>query len=52
MLGFALTKEKNTSKARMKRYAKIGSPCLVSLCNLKYGAVLPPLTTHDSDFFV
>ena len=52
MLGFALTKEKNTSKPRMKRYAEIGSPCLVPLCNLRYGVVLPPLITRVSEFFI
>ena len=51
MLGFALIKEKTTSKAIIKRYAEIGSPCLVPLSNLKYGVVLPPLITHDSGFF-
>ena len=51
MLGFALIKEKTTSKAIIKRYAEIGSPYLVPLSNLKYGVVLPPLITHDSGFF-
>ena len=49
MSGFALIKEKTTSKAIIKRYAKIGSPCLIPLSKLKYGVVLPPLVTHDSD---
>ena len=52
MSGFALIKEKTTSKARIKRYAKIGSPCLVPLSNLKYGVVLLLLITHDSKFFI
>ena len=52
MSGFALIKEKTTSKAKIKRYAEIGSPCLVPLSNLKYGVVLPPLITHDSEFFI
>ena len=47
MSGFALIKEKTTSKAITKRCAEIGSPCLVSLSNLKYGVVLSPLITHD-----
>ena len=47
MSGFALIKEKATSKARIKRYAEIGSPCLVTLSNLS-----PPLITHDSEFFI
>ena len=42
MSGFALIKEKTTSKARIKTYAEIGSPFLVPLSNLKYGVVLPP----------
>ena len=46
MSGFALIKEKTTSKAKIKRYAEIGSPCLVPLPNLKYGVVLPPLITR------
>ena len=50
MSGFALIKEKITSKAIMKRYAEIGSPCLAPVSNLKYGVVLPPLITHDSGF--
>ena len=41
MLGFAVIKEKTTSKAIIKRYAEIESPCLVPLSNLKYGVVLP-----------
>ena len=52
MSGFALIKEITTSKARIKRYAEIGSPFLVHLSNLKYGVVLPPLITHDSGFFI
>ena len=51
MLGFPLVKEKTTSKAIIKRYAEIGSPCLVPLSNLKYDVVLPPLKTHDYGFF-
>ena len=50
MSGFALNKEKTTSKAIIKRYAEIGPPFLVPLSNLKYGVVLPPLITHDSAF--
>ena len=45
MSGFALIKEKTTSKARIKRYVEIGSRCLVPLSNLKYGVVLLPLIT-------
>ena len=52
MSGFALIKEKTTFKALIKRYCDIGSPCLVPLCNLKYGVVLPPLITHYSRFFI
>ena len=52
MSGFALIKEKTTSKAKVNRYAEIGSPCLVRLSNLKYGVVLPPLIRHDSGFFI
>ena len=52
MSGFALIKEKTNSKAKIKRYAEIGSPCVVSLSNLKYGVVLPPLITNDSGFFI
>ena len=52
MSGFALIKEKTTFKATIKRYVEIGSPCLVPLSNLKYGVVLPPLITHDSEFFI
>ena len=47
MSGFALIKEKTTSKAIVKRYAKIGSSCLAPLSKLKHGVVLPPLITHD-----
>ena len=50
MLGFALSKAKITSYATMKRYAKIGSPCLDPLSRLKYGVVLPSSIIHDSDF--
>ena len=46
MSGFALIKEKTTSKAIIKRYAEIGSPRLVPLSNLKCGIV------HDSRFFI
>ena len=49
---FALIKEKTTSKAGIKRYAEIGTLCLVPLSNLKYGVVLPPLKTHDFEFFI
>ena len=49
--GFALIKQKTASKVRVKGYAGIGSPCLVALSNLQYGVVLPPLITHDSEFF-
>ena len=52
MSGFTLIKKKTTSKARKKRYAEIGSPCLVPLTNLKYGVVLPPLITKDYEFFI
>ena len=52
MSGFALIKEKTTSKAKIKTYAEIGSPCLVPLSNLKYGVVLPLLRTHNSGFFI
>ena len=45
-------KEKTSSKAIIKRNAEIGSPCLVSLSNLKYSVVLPPLTTHYSGLFI
>ena len=51
MSGFTVIKEKITSKARIKRYAEIGSPCQVTLSNLKNGVVLPPLITNDSEFF-
>ena len=46
MSGFTLNKEKTTSKALIKRYVKIGSPCPVPLSNLKYGVVLPPMITR------
>ena len=52
MSGFALTKEKIIFKAKIKRYVKIGSPCLVPYSNLKYGVVLPPLITHNFGFFI
>ena len=52
MSGFALFKEKTTSKAKIKSYTEIGSPCLVPLSKLKYSVVLPPLITHDSGFFI
>ena len=39
MSRFTLIKEKTTSKAKLKKYAKIGSPCLVLLSNLNYGVV-------------
>ena len=52
MLGFILIKEKTTSKAMIKRYAEIRSPCLVPRSNVKYGVVLPPLITHDSGFVI
>ena len=51
MSGFTVIKEKTTSKGRIKRYAEVGSLCLVTLSNLKYGVVLLPLITHDSEFF-
>ena len=52
--GFALIKGKTTSKAIkaiIKRYAEIGSPCLVPLSNLKYDVVLPPFL-HNTRFRV
>ena len=52
MSGFALIKEKTTSKAKIKRYVEIGSPCLVPYSNLKYGIVLPPLITQDLGLFI
>ena len=52
MSGFALIKEKTNSKAKIKRYTEIGSPCPVPHSNLKYGVVLPPSITHDSEFFI
>ena len=52
MSGFALIKEKTTSKARIKIYTELGSNCLVPLSNLKYGVVLAPLITLDSEFFI
>ena len=52
MSGFALIKEKITSKAIVKKYSEFGSPYLVPLSNLKYGVVLPPLITHGSGFFI
>ena len=52
MSGFALIKEKTTSKAIIKRYAEIDSLYLVPLSNLKYGVVLPPLTKRDSGFLL
>ena len=39
MSPFALIKEKTTSKALTKRYAKTGFPCLVPISILKYGVV-------------
>ena len=51
MSGFTIIKEKTTSKARINRYAEIGSPYQVTLSNLKYGVVLQPLITHDSEIF-
>ena len=52
MSGFALIKEKTTSKARIKIYTELGSNCLVPLSNLKYGVVLAPLITLDSEFLI
>ena len=52
MFRFVLVEEKATSKAIIKRSADIGSLCVVPLSNLKYGAVLPPLITHDFGFFI
>ena len=52
MSEFVLIKKKTTSKAIIKRYAEVSSPCLVSLSNLKYGVVVPPLITHHSDCFI
>ena len=49
---FGLMKEKTNSKAMIKRYAEIESPCLVPLSNLKYGVVLPTLVAYDSEFFL
>ena len=50
MSEFALIKEKATSKAIIKRYAEIESPCLVPLSELKYGVALQPLITRNSGF--
>ena len=46
MSGFSLIKKKATSKAKIKRYAEIGSPCLVPLSNLKYGVVFIKICIH------
>ena len=45
-----LTKKDNTSKARIKIYAEIGSPWRAPLSRWKYWVVLLPLTTQDSCF--
>ena len=45
-----LTKKDNTSKARIKIYAQIGSPWRVPLSRWKYWVVLPPLIAQDSFF--
>ena len=50
MLGFAWIKAKITSNAKMKRYAEIGFPFLVTLFTLKYGVDLPSLTIQDLGF--
>ena len=39
---------KKNSKTSIKRYAEIGSPCLVPLSKLKYLVVVPPFIIHDS----
>ena len=52
MLGFALIKAKIIFNAKMKRYAEIGSPFLVSLSSLKYGIVLTSLIIHYSKFLI
>ena len=39
MLGFALIKAKIASNGKMKRCARIRSPCLVPLSTLKFGVV-------------
>ena len=51
MSEFALIKEKTTSKAIIKRYAQIESPCLVPLSESKYRVPLQLLITRDSGFF-
>lgn len=40
MLGLVLIIAQNTWNAKMKRYAEIGSPCLVLLSLLKYSVAL------------
>ena len=52
MLGFVLIKTKITSYAKMKKYAEIGSPCLVLLSSLKHGVVVPSLIAHHSRFLI
>ena len=48
---FVLIIMKNISKARIKRYADIGSPWWAPLSSLKYLVVCPPFITHDSWLF-
>ena len=50
MLGLALIKAKITSNAKMKRYTKIASPCLLLLSSRKHAVVLPSLIIHYSGF--
>ena len=52
MLIFAVIKAKIIFNAKMKRYAEIGSPFLVSLSSLKNGIVLTSLIIHDSKFLI
>ena len=47
-IGFFLTNIKNTSKASVKHYADIGSPCRAPLSNLKYFVIFLPLMMQDS----
>ena len=42
-----LINSKRTSKARINKYADMGSSWRVPFSKLKYGIVNPPLITHD-----
>ena len=48
---FYLIKVKSISKARMKRYVEIGSPCRAPSWSEKHFVVLPTFITHDSEYF-